>query len=126
MTTTNTTARLSPRLAGLVAAVIAASEAALSLPANDNAGLAFRIEDDAEYIDDRLVAIEVCDRSARDLASAIAAGVDASWWRVDHKKWPQSAVSLRINAHRWSRSKSRRTTTLLRILEAAGVRAMWR
>jgi hypothetical protein len=75
--------------------VIACADAALSLPANDNGGLAFRLDDDAPYSDDRAFAVEVVDRNASTLAPAIAAGVP-SLWRAQHCTSPRSVVTLRL------------------------------
>lgn len=121
--TTRTTAALSPRLSGIAAAVIAATEAALSLPANDNAGLAWRVDDAAEHLDDRRTGIVVLDRCAADLAPVIAAGVSADWWRAYAERSP-SGVSLRPVA-RSSRAMQRRVRTLIELLRAAGVRCEW-
>lgn len=117
------TATLSPRASGLVAAVIACADAALSLPANDNGGLAFRIEDDAPYADDRAFAVEVVDRNASTLAPAIAAGV-TSLWRAHHSASPRSVVALRLSQP-YSRSVNRRVRTLHAMLRAAGVAVEW-
>jgi uncharacterized protein YggE len=119
-----TTTALSPRASGLVAAVIACADAALSLPANDNGGLAFRLDDDAPYSDDRAFAVEVVDRNASTLAPAIAAGVP-SLWRAQHCTSPRSVVTLRL-AQPYSRSVNRRVRTLHAFLRAAGVAVDWR
>lgn len=121
MTTRN--AALSPRASGLVAAVCACADAALSLPANDNGGMAFRLTDDAAYDDDRAFAVEVVDRNASTLAPAIAVGVP-SLWRAHHSTSPRSAVSLRL-AQPFSRSVNRRVRTLYAFLRAAGVAVDW-
>jgi len=122
MTTTNTAA-LSPRAAGIVAAVAAIAEAALSLPANDDGGLAFRLEDDAPFIDDVAFAAEVIDRNAATLAPAIAAAAP-SLWRVRAVTSPRAAVRLRL-AQPYSRSVNRRVRTLHAFLRAAGVAVEW-
>ena len=121
MTTRN--AALSPRASGLVAAVCACADAALSLPANDNGGLAFRLTDDAAYDDDRAFAVEVIDRNASTLAPVIAAGVP-SLWRAHHSTSPRSVVSLCL-AQPYSRSVNRRVRTLHALLRAAGVAVDW-
>lgn len=115
---------LSPRASGLVAAVCACADAALSLPANDNGGLAFRLDDDAAYDDDRAFAVEVIDRNAATLAPVIAAGVP-SLWRAQHSTSPRSVVALRL-AQPFSRSVNRRVRTLHALLRAAGVAVDWR
>lgn len=121
MTTRN--AALSPRASGLVAAVCACADVALSLPANDNGGLAFRLDDDAPFTDDRAFAVEVVDRNASTLALVIAAGVP-SLWRAHHSASPRSVVTLRL-AQPYSRSVNRRVRTLHALLRAAGVAVDW-
>ena len=121
MTTTIT--GLSPRASGLVAAVCACADAALGLPANENGGLAFRLDDDAPFIDDRAFAVEVVDRNASTLAPAIAAGVP-SLWRAHHSTSPRSVVTLRL-AQPYSRSVNRRVRTLHAFLRAASVSVDW-
>ena len=116
------TATLSPRASGLVAAVIACADAALSLP--DNGGLAFRLDDDAPYTDDRAFGVEVVDRNASTLAPVIAAGVP-SLWRAHHSTSPRSVVTLSL-AQPYSRSVNRRVRTLHAMLRAAGVAMEWR
>ena len=120
---TTRTAALSPRASGLVAAVCACADAALSLPANDNGGLAFRLDDDAPFTDDRAFAVEVVDRNASTLALVIAAGVP-SLWRAHHSASPRSVVTLRL-AQPYSRSVNRRVRTLHALLRAAGVAVDW-
>ena len=122
-TMTTRTAALSPRASGLVAAVIACADAALSLPANDNAGMGWRIEDDAAYDDDRAFGVEVVDRNASTLAPVIAAGVP-SLWRARHSTSPRSVVTLRLSQP-YSRSVNRRVRTLHAMLRAAGVAVEW-
>lgn len=123
MTTTTRTAALSPRAAGIVAAVAAIAEAALSLPANDDGWLAFRLEDDAPFIDDVAFACEVIDRNASTLAPAIAAAAP-SLWRVRAVTSPRAAVRLRL-AQPYARSVNRRVRTLHAFLRAAGVAVEW-
>jgi hypothetical protein len=122
MNTTNT-ARLSLRAAGIVASVAACAEAALGLPANDNAGMAFRLEDDAPFIDDRAFAAEVIDRNAATLAPAIAAAVP-SLWRAYAVTYPRAAVHMSLKQP-YSGSVNRRVRTLHAFLRAAGVAAEW-
>ena len=76
---TTTTAALSPRLAGIAAAVLACTEAALSLPANDNGGMAFRLADDEAYPDDARLGVDVVDRRAADLAPVLESAVGPLW-----------------------------------------------
>lgn len=52
-------ATLSPRSAALASSIAACALAALSLPENDNAGLAWRLADDAPHTDDARRVIEV-------------------------------------------------------------------
>lgn len=122
-TTTRTASALSTRAAGIVAAVAAIAEAALSLPANDDGGLAFRLEDDAAYPNDEAFACEVIDRNAATLAPAIADAAP-SLWRVRAVTSPRAAVRLRL-AQPYSRSVNRRVRTLHAMLRAAGVAAEW-
>jgi hypothetical protein len=121
MTTTN--AALSPRLAGIAAAVVACTEAALSLPANDNGGLAFRLADDEAYPDDARLGVDVIDRRASDLAPVLEAAI-GSLWRAYAVAYPRAAVGLR-SKHVASRSTNRRVRTLHALLRAAGVAAEW-
>ena len=122
MTMTNT-ARLSPRLAGIVAAVAACAEAALSLPANDDGGLAFRLEDDEAYPDDARLGVDVVDRRARDLAPVLEAAI-GPLWRAYPALGGRAAVALRLR-HVASRSTNRRVRTLHAFLRAAGVAVEW-
>ena len=121
MTTTN--AALSPRLAGIAAAVVACADAALGLPANDNGGMAFRLADDEAYPDDARLGVDVIDRRAADLAPALAATV-GPLWRAYAVTYPRAAVGLR-SKHVASRSTNRRVRTLHAFLRAAGVAVEW-
>lgn len=119
-----TTTALTARASGIAAAVVACAEAALSLPANDNAGLAWRLEDDREHIDDRAFAAEVIDRNSAALAPVIEAGVAAGFWRAYAVTYPRAAVRIR-SARPFSRSVERRVRTLHAMLTAAGVSTRW-
>ena len=120
---TTTTAALSPRLAGIAAAVLACTEAALSLPGNDNGGLAFRLADDEAYPDDDRLGVDVIDRRAADLAPVLA-GTVGPLWRAYAVTYPRAAVGLR-SKHVASRSTNRRVRTLHAMLRAAGVAVEW-
>jgi hypothetical protein len=120
---TTTTAALSPRLAGIAAAVLACADAALSLPGNDNGGMAFRIADDEAYPDDARLGVDVIDRRARDLAPVIEAAIGPLWCAYA-VAYPRAAVGLR-SRHVASRSTNRRVRTLHALLRAAGVAAEW-
>ncbi len=109
MTTTNA---LTARASGLVAAVTAICDGALSLPANDNAGLAWRLADDAAHDDDRAFGVDV-------IAAALP-----SLWRSYSVTSPRAAVRLR-SAQEFSRSVNRRVRTLHAMLRAAGVAVEW-
>ncbi len=117
-----TTATLSPRASGLVAAVCACATAALSIPDNDNAGLAWRLSDDEAHTDDRPAGVDVRDRNAAALVPVIAEGLP-SLWRVWHTTGP-NAVAIR-KGQAYSRSVGRRVRTLHAFLTAAGVDVAW-
>lgn len=120
---TTTTAALSPRLAGIAAAVLACTEAALSLPANDNGGMAFRLADDEAYPDDARLGVDVVDRRAADLAPVLESAV-GPLWRAYASRGGRAAVALR-SKHVASRSTNRRVRTLHAFLRAAGVACDW-
>ncbi len=120
---TTTTAALSPRLAGIAAAVVACADAALSLPGNDNGGLAFRIADDEAYPCDDFLGVDVIDRRARDLAPVLEVAI-GSLWRTYPALGGRAAVALRLR-HVASRSTNRRVRTLHAFLRAAGVAVEW-
>jgi len=120
---TTTTAALSPRLAGIAAAVVACADAALSLPGNDDGGLAFRLADDEAYPCDDSIGVDVVDRRARDLAPVLEAAI-GSLWRTYPALGGRAAVALRLR-HVASRSTNRRVRTLHAFLRAAGVAAEW-
>lgn len=85
---TTTTAALSPRLAGIAAAVVACADAALSLPGNDNGGLAFRIADDEAYPCDDFLGVDVIDRRARPRARA-RGGHRFAVAHIPRARWPR-------------------------------------
>jgi len=73
--TAETTAALSPRSAAVVCAIVVAMDL---FPANDNAGLAWRLADDAPHVDDYRPSVDVRHRDARRIAPALADAVKAA------------------------------------------------
>lgn len=122
------TADLSPRSAALASCIVACAEAALCLPANDNAGLAWRLADDEPYTDDDRRVVEVHTRVARTIAPAVVEGVEGAdapargWWRVGAEYRGKAMVNLCARMP-LSRSVARRTRALVELLRAAGVTA---
>jgi hypothetical protein len=119
MTTTNASPRLSPRAAGIAASVLALADGARCVPENDNAGDAWRAADERPYIDDYRVSVEVRDRGARDLATAIEAALCPTFWRAWFRSSDRASVHL-YPTQPACRAVSRRTRALREMLR--GVR----
>jgi hypothetical protein len=83
--------------------------------------MAFRLEDDAPFINDESFAVEVYDRNAATIAAALATG---PLWRAYAVTSPRAAVRLRC-AQPYARSVNRRVRTLHAFLRAAGVAVEW-
>lgn len=121
MSTTTDTKPLSDRAVELAALVSAAERAAATPPANDNAGLGWRVDDAAPYTDDARQSVRIASRVARAAAPIVAQLLPADLWRVGFALSP-AAVRLRPETE-WSRATLRRVRTLLAFARAVGLDA---
>lgn len=118
MTTENTnTERLSPRAEAEVRSIVSCAEASMNLPANDNAGLAWRVADAEPHEDDHRYEIAAYTRIARKVAEHAETALRGTWYASKH--YSLGCVRLRT-WHPASNATRRREKTLRGYLAAAG------
>jgi len=123
----STAAAITPRTAAVVAAIVTAMDLH---PANDNAGLAWRLGDDEPYVDDFRSSVDVRHRDARRIAPALDATVRAapmaSAWLVYGVGDCCGRVAVRFGSGLVaSRATRRRLAVVTELLRAGGL-DVWR
>lgn len=100
-------------------------------PANDNAGLAWRLADDAPHVDDYRPSVDVRHRDARRIAPALADAVKAApmgraWLMYGYSRGSRGRAEVSFNSDLVaSRGTNRRLRAAHELLRAGGL-DVWR
>lgn len=123
----STAAVVTPRTAAVVTAIVVAMDLH---PANDNAGLAWRLADDEPHVDDFRPSVDVRHRDARRIAPALAEAMKAApmagAWLMYGVGDCCGRVAARFGSNLVaSRATRRRLATVTELLRAGGL-DVWR